>query len=164
VKTSQAKALRRKTVPEKTWGRLTPREKYEKAVEAQRDKAGAPNKIKYAHALQRQKLMPRAQVLCDKPTPQRITAALDMAGLYGPEVDYACGVKEPTVDLWESGELVPTREQIASLSMLTGFPWRFFYMPAQTPVQWGFICGDDGCRPLGGSLDDIAENGQQTLF
>jgi hypothetical protein len=146
---SNPKALRRKAVPDATWGRLSPREKYEKAVEAQREKPGAPNRSKYAHALQAQRRGgPSAQVLCDKPTPERITAALNMAGLDGPGVDYACGVEEPTVDLWESGELVPTREQVASLAMLTGFPWRFFYMPAPTPVQWGFICGEDTCEPL----------------
>lgn len=52
--------------------------------------------------------------------PARITQVLDMRGLYGPEVDEACGVEEPTVDQWEAGEVYPTWEQVLALSALTG--------------------------------------------
>lgn len=79
------------------------------------------------------------------PNPYRITAALDLLMLEGPEVDEALGVQEPTVDMWESGEIVPTTEEVGRLAKLTGFPPRFFYLG--TPdIGNGFICGDDGCQ------------------
>lgn len=81
------------------------------------------------------------------PTPERITAALDMRDLYGPEVDVALGGQEPMVDQWESGERVPTKEQIHALARLTDFPVSFFYLPP--PSMPGVVlCGDDGCRWL----------------
>lgn len=52
--------------------------------------------------------------------PASITSALDMHQLEGPEVDQACGVEEPAVDLWEEGKLYPTWEQLVALSKLTG--------------------------------------------
>jgi hypothetical protein len=82
------------------------------------------------------------------PVPQRITAALDVQGLFGPEVDRACGVEEPTVDLWESGEMVPTPEQVEALACLTGFPVHYFYKPATEPLRDVWLCGDDGCEIL----------------
>lgn len=83
------------------------------------------------------------------PNPERITTALDAAGLDGPEVDRACGVEEPAVDLWESGELVPTRQQVEALAKLTGFPPAFFYResPARVGPMW--LCGDGGCEQIG---------------
>lgn len=83
------------------------------------------------------------------PTPERITAALDMAGLYGPEVDTALGGQEPMVDEWESGERIPTGEQVHALARLTGFPVTFFYMPAPNMPGAIVLCGDDGCKTLG---------------
>jgi len=83
------------------------------------------------------------------PTPQRITTALDMRELYGPEVDRALGGEEPMVDEWESGKRVPTFEQVQRLALLTDFPVRFFYLPPMAPIEGGWICGSDGCRPLG---------------
>lgn len=50
--------------------------------------------------------------------PWRITRVLDARGLYGPEVDQACGVQEPTVDLWEAGLVYPTFEQLCALAAL----------------------------------------------
>jgi hypothetical protein len=52
--------------------------------------------------------------------PYNITAALDARSLYGPEVDRACGVEEPAVDMWEAGKLYPTWEQLCALAELTG--------------------------------------------
>jgi hypothetical protein len=83
-----------------------------------------------------------------RPTPARITLALDMRGLYGPEVDEACGVAEPAVDQWETGQLVPTFEQLERLAKLTGHPVAFFYEPAPPDTGNGFICGPGGCRSL----------------
>ncbi len=88
------------------------------------------------------------------PVPERITTALDLRMLYGPEVDRALGGEEPMVDEWESGERVPSFEQVQALAELTGFPVKFFYEPPSPPVDDGWICGPDGCRPLG---DDPAE-------
>lgn len=73
------------------------------------------------------------------PTPERITAALDMADLHGPEVDAALGVPEPTVDLWEAGKLRPTDAELQRLALLTGFPVKYFYLPVPEPFV-GFIC------------------------
>lgn len=53
--------------------------------------------------------------------------ALDSCGLEGPEVDVACGGVEPMVDEWETGERVPTPEQMELLADLTQYPVAFFY-------------------------------------
>ncbi len=57
--------------------------------------------------------------------PHLITAALDFKKLYGPEVDLACGAKEPDVDLWEAGKLYPTWEQLLLLAKLVEKTPRF---------------------------------------
>jgi hypothetical protein len=54
-----------------------------------------------------------------KMVPQRITMALDVRKLYGPEVDIACGAVEPDVDRWEAGKLYPTWRQVLLLAQLT---------------------------------------------
>jgi DNA-binding transcriptional regulator YiaG len=92
---------------------------------------------------------PRAYYAGKTPTPQRITAALDMRQLYGPEVDQALGGEEPMVDEWESGERIPSFEQVQRLALLTDFPVKFFYLPALPPLTGALVCGSDGCRPLG---------------
>jgi hypothetical protein len=61
-----------------------------------------------------------------KIVPWRITIALDAKGLYGPEVDEACGAAEPDVDQWEAGVLYPTWDQLRALSELTGCTPEFF--------------------------------------
>lgn len=66
--------------------------------------------------------------------PWRITVALDAMGLYGPEVDEACGAQEPDVDRWEAGELYPTWEQLVALADLTGCTARFFTMHDVEPI------------------------------
>ena len=68
--------------------------------------------------------------------PHRITTALDLRELYGPEVDTACGVQEPAVDEWEEGVRYPTWEQLLTLARLTDFPVKFFttMLPAN-PVR-----------------------------
>jgi hypothetical protein len=87
------------------------------------------------------------------PTPERITQALDLRELYGPEVDQALGGEEPMVDEWESGDRIPDLTQIRALAELTGFPVRFFYQPPPPPLGDGWLCGSDGCEPLGGGAD-----------
>lgn len=90
----------------------------------------------------------KAERLNGPPTPERITAALDMASLYGPEVDQALSGQEPMVDEWESGDRIPTKEQVHALARLTGFPVKFFYRPAPDMPGTILLCGDDGCEPL----------------
>lgn len=85
------------------------------------------------------------------PTPERITMALNFCGLYGPEVDAALGGEEPMVDEWESGERVPSFQQVQALAQMTGYTVRFFYQPPPPPLGNGWICGSSGCVPLGES-------------
>jgi len=73
--------------------------------------------------------------------PDAITLYLDARGLYGPEVDAACGVAEPTVDLWEEGRVYPTWEQLLALAELCGVGvWMF---TTDHPALDGrfFLCG-----------------------
>jgi hypothetical protein len=58
--------------------------------------------------------------------PDRITTALNVRSLYGPEVDRACKAQEPEVDQWEAGERYPTWEQLLALAALTGYPTSWF--------------------------------------
>lgn len=51
--------------------------------------------------------------------PWRITEAL--GDRYGPEVDRACGVEEPTVDHWELGIVYPRFAEVLALAQLTGY-------------------------------------------
>lgn len=80
-----------------------------------------------------------------RPYPERITAALDVRGLYGPDVDLACGAAEPAVDRWETGEEVPSMEQLQLLAELTAYPVSFFFMAPTEGFAVGWICGADGC-------------------
>jgi hypothetical protein len=61
--------------------------------------------------------------------PYMITRCLDVKGLYGPEVDKACGAEEPDVDLWEAGKLYPTWQQLLLLAKLCGVTPRFLCSP-----------------------------------
>ena len=87
--------------------------------------------------------------------PARITLALDAAGLWGPDVDLACGAREPDVDHWEAGITTPTPEQVRLLADLTGMTPAYFYLPLtpdQGPID-GWICQRSGrgrgCHPIG---------------
>jgi hypothetical protein len=91
---------------------------------------------------------PAAYYAGKTPTPERITQALDLRELYGPEVDEALGGEEPMVDEWESGARVPTLMQIQALAELTGFSVRYFYLPPPPSLGPGWMCGADGCQPL----------------
>jgi hypothetical protein len=94
------------------------------------------------------------------PVPARITWALDLRELYGPEVDVACGVVEPAVDQWETGELVPTAEQIVLLAALTDFPVEFFYAPVEPGTTRTMLCGRGG---LTVSTETVDERGVSTV-
>ena len=83
--------------------------------------------------------------------PAALTMALDLRGLYGPQVDHACGVEEPAVDQWEAAALYPSWEQLQALAVLTEFDVRFFVKPV-APQPAGFLCvrggRGKGCHPL----------------
>lgn len=70
---------------------------------------------------------------CGLVVPHAITTALNALGLYGPEVDEACGVREPAVDLWEEGKLYPTWGQLLALARLTRYPVIYF-VTARQPI------------------------------
>jgi|GEM_PF-985350 len=100
---------------------------------------------RYREAVQRQE--DRKLIGSGKVVPARITIALDVRGLYGPEVDEACDAAEPDVDLWECGLAVPTARQVELLAELTGFLPAWFYRPLPVgPLHEGpvFICTRDG--------------------
>ncbi len=84
------------------------------------------------------------------PVPQRITAALDIAGQFGPEVDVACGTFEGNpagdVDAWEdvNDPRLPTREQVELLATLTKHPVVFFYEPWTVPAGTIIVCSRSG--------------------
>ncbi len=91
------------------------------------------------------------------PRPHRISRALDMAGLFGPEADGQLGVAEPALDLWEAGALVPTAGQLGELARRAGVPVEWFYSDEPLPeVRLGTVCyrtrkaagGGSRCQPL----------------
>lgn len=86
--------------------------------------------------------------------------ALDMGGLYGPEVDRVLGGEEPMVDEWESGARIPDLSQVKALAALTLFPLKFFYLPAPPKITRGFMCCKNGCLPLGGDDGDCPTCGK----
>lgn len=79
-----------------------------------------------------------------RPVPARITMALDLRSLYGPEVDRECGTFEGNpagdVDAWEEGRAIPSPEQVEALARLTSMPVDYFYKPADTIPGQVFIC------------------------
>ena len=97
--------------------------------------------------------------------PARITMALDMRGLDGPEVDEACGTFERNpagdVDMWEMALAVPSPEQVRLLAELTGFPIPFFYKPVKPGPQLGPLWiswgGRRGCQLV--QPDVVTEQG-----
>ena len=67
--------------------------------------------------------------------PAMITMALDLRGLYGPQVDRACLAAEPDVDQWEAGELYPSWEQLRALARLTGMAPSWFVRSDVEPLR-----------------------------
>jgi hypothetical protein len=84
---------------------------------------------RYGAAISRQRA--ERLIATGKVVPARITMALDIRDLEGPEVDIACGAAEPDVDMWELGLAVPSPEQVTLLAELTGFQPAFFYNPIE---------------------------------
>jgi hypothetical protein len=82
-----------------------------------------------------------------KVVPDRITTALDGHGLYGPEVDEACGVEEPAVDEWEAGTRYPTWEQLHALAKLVDLPVHVFTMDSGVVTRM-IVCETSGCTVI----------------
>ena len=105
--------------------RLTDRQKFRAVIEEQRS-----NRLLTSRA----------------PNPRRITSALDIRMLEGPQVDRDLGGEEPMVDEWESGKRIPTPEQIEALADLTGFTPAFFYQDDPPDLGPMILCGPKGCE------------------
>lgn len=77
--------------------------------------------------------------------PHRITFALDLRGLQGPEVDRLCEAAEPEVDEWEAGTRYPRLVQLRALADLTDMHPLWFFRT--TDQDWArldgpkFMCG-----------------------
>jgi hypothetical protein len=96
-----------------------------------------------AGAARREKLVRAGKVV-----PARITIALDLQGLHGPQVDEQVGTwhgnPDGDIDRWEQAIAVPSREQVQLLAALTGFPPAWFYEPIEAGPQPGgpiWMCG-----------------------
>jgi hypothetical protein len=98
--------------------------------------------------------------------PARITMALDVRGLDGPEIDEQVGTfhgnPSGDIDRWEQALAVPSREQVQLLGKLTDFPPAWFYRPIPPGPQFSgpvWICyrGRRGCRTL--QPDVVTEDG-----
>lgn len=74
-----------------------------------------------------------------RPTPSRITVALDAAGLFGKQADATLGVVLGVVDRWETGEVTPTDEQLADLAERAGVTVEWLYGEPIEPVTWN-VC------------------------
>lgn len=103
------------------------------------------------------------------PTPSRITVALDAAGLFGAAADRTLGVPEPTVDLWETGSLVPTDAQLLDLAERAGVTVEWLYGEPIAPIQT-MVCyrtktaagGGPKCQPV--VYPDLPERPEGVLF
>jgi hypothetical protein len=108
---------------------------------------GTSDRQRYDKVLREQQ---RDRTRSRTPVPERITAALDLAELDGPEVDVACGTFERNpagdVDAWEdpNDPRLPTREQVELLAKLTGQPVGFFYEPWTPPPGTIIVCSRSG--------------------
>lgn len=95
--------------------------------------------------------------------------ALDAAGLFGPAADRTLGVVEPTVDLWETGSLVPTDEQLLDLAERAGVTVEWLYGPPVEPIVMQ-VCyrtkraagGGDKCQRV--VYPDLPQRPEGVLF
>lgn len=114
------------TVEERRWGkagvRLTDREA------AAIDMRNARRRAESERAAERDEHEGRDAWARGLIRPWAITLALNARGLYGPEVDEACGTVEPAVDMWEDGQLYPTWPEFKALAELTGYPLKHFWI------------------------------------
>lgn len=120
--------------PGRRWGKAGVPLGADEAEAARRARVAAANKERAADERTTQKA--RADWAAGRVVPWLITIALDGKRLYGPEVDRACGVPEPGVDMWEAGTLYPSFEQLRALAKLTGkMPGWFMNRPGVTAIR-----------------------------
>lgn len=83
------------------------------------------------------------------PQPWRISLALDIAGLYDPELSAALDVPVGEVDRWEEGMTIPSSEQLVALASLTKHDVGYFFTDEPPPTRLaGFACASRRCIPL----------------
>lgn len=91
----------------------------------------------------------------DEPLPDRpanrdrITCALDLRSMEGPEVDEALGVADAfdtVVDSWEDGTGLPSHDDIRRLATLTGMLPSWFYAGTLGRMDGFFYCGRSSTR------------------
>jgi hypothetical protein len=119
----------------------------EQAAEDQRRYASA------AHRASTEKLIAGGKVV-----PARITIALDICGLDGPEIDEQVGTwhgnPDGDIDRWEQALAVPSPQQVELLATLTECTVAWFYEPLEPgpmlengPV-WMCFSGREGCTQV----------------
>ena len=122
------------------WGKAGERISPDEAEERARKKRVAANKLE--RVVEIETATARRQWEAGLVRPYLITMWLDSKQLFGPEVDAACGVAEPTVDLWEAGRVYPTWEQLCALAELCGArPWAFIRELHESDRGRLFLCG-----------------------
>lgn len=122
------------------WGKAGQRLTPDEAEQRARMKRIAANKT--ARMVELSTATARRQWAKGLVRPYLITMWLDAKDLYGPEVDRACGVEEPTVDQWEAGHVYPTWEQLCALAELCGVrPWAFIREISLNDRGRLFLCG-----------------------
>lgn len=78
--------------------------------------------------------------------PYLLSLWMNHRGVEGPEVDAACGVPEPTVDLWEEGRVYPTWDQLLALATFCELPvWRF---TEDVDTTRTFLCARSNRAPV----------------
>lgn len=135
------------------WGKAGVRLTADEIKAATRARVAAANKERIRNEQAMAKA--RADWTAGRVVPWLITIALDAKRLYGPEVDEACGVAEPGVDMWEEGTLYPTFEQLCALAKLTGKAPGYFMnrpgivgiRPSDTSIRF-HVRVDDEKEPL----------------
>jgi len=82
--------------------------------------------------------------------PHRITMALDMNGLQGPEVDRLCEAEEPEVDEWEAGLRYPRLVQVRALADLCDVHplWFFRQYDQDRGREPAFMCSPRKCEVI----------------
>lgn len=126
------------------WGKAGERLTLAEATERSRARRAKANHSAYqaARAAVRDEADARAGWEAGYVRPYLITMYLDGADLFGPEVDAACGVPEPTVDRWEQGLVYPTWDQLNALAELCKvLPRSFIRDTDEDPTARMFLCG-----------------------
>lgn len=142
-----------RTASGRRWGKAGVRLTDTEIEDANRARVAEVNKERIAHEQAMAKA--RADWAAGRVVPWLITITLDAKHLHGPEVDAACGVAEPGVDMWEAGTLYPTFEQLCALAEYTGKTPGYFmnrpgivgFRPSDTSMRF-HVRVDDEKEPV----------------